>query len=947
MAIATITSVKLPAHQYPHVEVNINDNTLRRYTTPTSEYAKTLCVFRSPKGPDGVSIVNGYEQFRDTYGEGSVAEYGQPLLNARMLASGNNVTMHCLRVTAPHAKVSNIHVFARYRVKNYNYEEVISDASALDTTIGTVVVAAAHDDVPADTVSVTGGLTVYTTDAGVNYINLADLTHDPALTGYKTFTVTSTTEQGVKTITLSDTVTPNTEIKFVPGKMAVYFVAKTDDDLDKVKNLVKKDKYSGDLLNKVKDTITGSWGDPSYKETYELIPETDYHVVEPTAPAEGAQPTPAQYGGKDTDWHEIRLFSIAALGRGRCGNDISFNITSDPNRDKSNAFKNYIVQVFEGSTLIEKFYVTLTSEGIVRKQSKFISNVVNDDTLTGSGSMVMSIDFNEYAMQLLYEEFNVRVNPGYILYNEFDPILNIDKRKVASKRTIIDKSMDGYYICTTAIGPDKNPDGDPYETQAAYTADLDSLDYFPLVQITEQVPPNESTEVPDDCAQFDFNAIVGSPLRGGNDGEFALVANGGTATSLDEIDTAVKAAYKAIFEGESHDRKATYKNITTVCITNNDDTITEFPVKNLVLYFDENNNYLLDIYGDDKVTTTDADRQSAFELALGGTAVHAFVAVDKASTKVFVPKKSERIYYTQPDRATAEFEYPEILSKNKTEIDFFLDANYDYDTKIAICNWTNNYRPEEFVVYLDAGLSDNLVSKMDAYTWVQAFDEATNGSDDKRYWYFSIDAYYGKIRDPYNYKIVEVTSTYNLARKLVTHWQQYNGKHIPYAGSLYAVIDTYIPKSVFPLMDEGIDSEHMDRFIEEHVNYAQINSRGDMIRATQSTRYPFLGDAFTLSNLTELNNVHVVLDIKKDVEHVLELFAYQFNEVSDLRRFNTIVASSVLPKYSAAQVKSISAAFNRTSEEAEYGILHLYIEVVHKNLVKIVMVDIDVNRNTD
>ena len=194
---------------------------------------------------------------------------------------------------------------------------------------------------------------------------------------------------------------------------------------------------------------------------------------------------------------------------------------------------------------------------------------------------------------------------------------------------------------------------------------------------------------------------------------------------------------------------------------------------------------------------------------------------------------------------------------------------------------------------------------------------------------------------------MEVTSTYNLARHLVPHWAANGGKHIPYAGSLYAVIDSYLPMSVFPLMDEGLDSMHMDRLIEEHVNYAQVNSRGDVIRATQSTRYPVLGDAFTLSNLTEINNVHIVLDIKKDVEHVCENFSYQFNEMSDLKRFNTILSNSVLPKYAAAQVKSISANFTRTSEEAEYGILHLYISVVHKNLVKIVMVDIDVNRNID
>ena len=163
---------------------------------------------------------------------------------------------------------------------------------------------------------------------------------------------------------------------------------------------------------------------------------------------------------------------------------------------------------------------------------------------------------------------------------------------------------------------------------------------------------------------------------------------------------------------------------------------------------------------------------------------------------------------------------------------------------------------------------------------------------------------------------------------------------------MYGVIDSYLPNTVFPLMDKDLDAEHMNNCIAEHVNYAQINSKGDVIRGTQSSRYPEIGEADVLSNLTELNNAHIVLDIKKDCEKLLENFAYNFNESEDLIRFNRR-AEVITSKYSAAQVKKISATFDRTAEEAEYGILHLYIEVVHKNLVKIAIVDIDVNRNTE
>ena len=92
MAMTTITSVKLPENKFPHVEVNINDNTIRRYVNVAEEYCRTLCVFRSPKGPDGLkTITGGIEEFVDTYGSGSVAEYGQAFLNASTLAATNAV----------------------------------------------------------------------------------------------------------------------------------------------------------------------------------------------------------------------------------------------------------------------------------------------------------------------------------------------------------------------------------------------------------------------------------------------------------------------------------------------------------------------------------------------------------------------------------------------------------------------------------------------------------------------------------------------------------------------------------------------------------------------------------------------------------------------------------------------------------------------------------------
>ena len=277
-----------------------------------------------------------------------------------------------------------------------------------------------------------------------------------------------------------------------------------------------------------------------------------------------------------------------------------------------------------------------------------------------------------------------------------------------------------------------------------------------------------------------------------------------------------------------------------------------------------------------------------------------------------------------------------ILSKYRCPIDVALDANYPIKVKIAMST-LNDTRKEDHITYYDLGLDINSLS--DPYSISEELDMYAS------HWTYAIDAYYGKIKDPYNLKIIEVTSTYNLALKLPSHWKKYNGKHVPYAGD-YGVIDTYIKDSIYPVYDDSIDSKYLDKLKDAHINYAQIDAKGRVLRANQDTRYPEIGTSLTVSNLTELNNCHIILDIKKDAEAIAAEFLYHFNEDSDLSVFN-IRLETLTSKYAVAQVKKITAKPARTDEEAELGILHLYIEVVHKALVKIVQIDIDVNRGVE
>lgn len=286
-----------------------------------------------------------------------------------------------------------------------------------------------------------------------------------------------------------------------------------------------------------------------------------------------------------------------------------------------------------------------------------------------------------------------------------------------------------------------------------------------------------------------------------------------------------------------------------------------------------------------------------------------------------------------------------ILSKYRIPLDYALDANFDTSVKLALAHFTET-RKQDFRTYFD--LNTNLTSLEDPVSDSQTYEGDINT------WTMSIDGYYGKIKDPITKRVVKVTSTYALAAALPIHWNNSGGKHIPYAGSNYAVINAFLPNTAYPVYDNNIDQQILDKLVDAHVNYLAIDPKQNIIRATQTTRYsgedtenPFVGGSdYVVSNLSEENNALIVLDIKKDVEKLITMYSYNFNETSEINTFNRDM-SNLTSKYAAAQVRSITAEFSRTEEEAELGVLHLYIAIQNKPLIKYLQVDIDVNRLTE
>lgn len=272
-----------------------------------------------------------------------------------------------------------------------------------------------------------------------------------------------------------------------------------------------------------------------------------------------------------------------------------------------------------------------------------------------------------------------------------------------------------------------------------------------------------------------------------------------------------------------------------------------------------------------------------------------------------------------------------IYSRKLFPTDIIMDANFPVETKNAISDLIHIRK--DCMGFFDLGCTFNTFAGMleelaDIEPFVATRDE-------------SVEAYYGKIQDPKTFKIVTVTSTYPLSRMYPLHFQANGAKHVALAGSSYGVLTGYINKTAFPVFDDDLEEDRrkMDQMVDARVNYLKVNSLKQVVRATQTTRQ----DADT--NLSECSNVFVLHDIRRDCVMLCEQYEYNFMESSDLQRFNK-AAGIVADKYAAAQVSSISAVFEVSDWEAERGILHLYVEFVHKRIIKRSIVEIDINRGT-
>ena len=263
-----------------------------------------------------------------------------------------------------------------------------------------------------------------------------------------------------------------------------------------------------------------------------------------------------------------------------------------------------------------------------------------------------------------------------------------------------------------------------------------------------------------------------------------------------------------------------------------------------------------------------------------------------------------------------------ILSHLRAPMNAILDAGYPAAVKKQIAALALSRM--DAIGYIDSGL---LTTVKDVETYFTQLTDVDN-------YVVSKNAGMFKTYDPVTNRAIPCTITLWLAYKLPMHWRQY-GMYTPMAGEDYAKLSSYVPNSIKPEIDAD-DDDIKEVFYDARWNYIECIGENVYIRGTQQTCQT------ALSDLSEENNVHVLLFAKNTLERLCAKKRYHFAEAADRKRF-TSDANELFSSWAGTYVRSINIRFAMSKYEELRAILHCYCDIVFRTTVKRSIIEININ----
>lgn len=211
----------------------------------------------------------------------------------------------------------------------------------------------------------------------------------------------------------------------------------------------------------------------------------------------------------------------------------------------------------------------------------------------------------------------------------------------------------------------------------------------------------------------------------------------------------------------------------------------------------------------------------------------------------------------------------------------------------------------------------------------------------------SVDLGSYDIYDPYSGKRISVTVDYMLALNLIPHLMR-NGLNKPFVykysrmqalqrDSAVSQINAMIRDSFRPDIDI-IDWDVKEAMYKGRFNYYIASEEGRVIeRAAQNTRQT---DA---SQLLEENNCRVLNTLKKGLEEACRGYLYEWN-TPEARKGYTDSQMAVYRPWIGTMVEDIQIFFDANEWEQERMIMHCYVDIKFRDIVKRVILEININR---
>lgn len=639
-----------------------------------------------------------------------------------------------------------------------------------------------------------------------------------------------------------------------------------------------------------------------------------------------------------TKYYRLPIAYIRSTGRGQYGNGYSVSITRDINAEKDYKLKMYDFNIINNTATTNKTQVMNVLCGALHETirsgvSMLISDVIDQYGTGSSPVQIVTFEDNFEALYNFYENSVVAVNKTYIenldqvsedmladlqfaqniSLASFDPIFGLKYNTVINAQIPYYKNYttlpSGEYIApdlpvettlpttttdwaaakvgaTVLVESDQNHEGKPWR----YTVTA-------INEETEVITYDEGVEEDPDASEYDgVNLAVnsGNTLLGGHDGDFQEINVDGTLRkpTESEMKLLLSREYVKAFRGDL-DRKIlspTRMDLDFILDANYNMTSDED------VYIDANT---VALYSNSTVLT-DADAQ---ELTVMGTATSLVEYADlnvKGAMYDLVAFRNKRGMMISPEEGAGCSLY---LDCNLTGLKT-LDVNYELEQTLDM------------------------------------FEPFKTRST-------SIDLGYFQIFDPRTAKRIKVTVMYLLAVGLVPHMMQY-GINKPFVydfatiraiqrNSALTSSGIMIRDSFKPNIDL-IDWDIKERLYKARINYYISENEGRIVkRACQNTRQ------LDASALLEESNVRVLNALVKGIEKDCQSFLYNWNEPTVRDGFT----KAEMEKYRGwvgTLVQDLNIYFTANEWEQERMIMHCYVDVAFRDIIKRIIVEVNVNR---